>query len=187
MICLCLIPRISTSLWDFRLLMGNITVPSVTCSRILVEATLEITLSPVTFRTHLFIPVIFVKWTLELEPASLCTGRKSTGMGNLFKYLCRLWNKYILPATTSLIRIWVAGVELTDPRQLLEFVKKEEAEGGKFYCSLCLGFSNATRACVRNHVESKHFKGNFIYSCDLCLETFTTRTILNNHKSRKHK
>ena len=78
------LPRICASLWDLRL--GNITVPSVTCSRILVEATLEITLSRATFPTHLFIPVIFVKWPSELEPVSLCTGQKSTGMGSLFKY-----------------------------------------------------------------------------------------------------
>ena len=28
--------------------------------------------------------------------------------------------------------IWVVGLELTDPRQLLEYVKKDEAEGAGF-------------------------------------------------------
>ena len=169
--------------------MGNITVPSVTYSRIVVRATREITLNPATYQTPLFIPVIFAKWPSEPEPATVCTGQKSTEMGNFFNHVVVTQPDFeinFFSVVTSLI-IWVPGLELTDPRQLLEYVKKDESEGGKFYCTLCLGFSNATRGCVRNHVESKHFKGNFIYSCDLCLETFTTRTILNNHKSRKHK
>ena len=78
------------------------------------------------------------------------------------------------------------GLELTDPEQLFDFVKRDSSEG-RYYCSLCLTFSHVTKTCVRNHVESKHFDSSFLYSCDMCQESFSNKTSLNNHKSRKHK
>ena len=38
----------------------------------------------------------------------------------------------------------------------------------EFYCTLCSLFKHTKKANVRNHIESKHFKGLFMYKCDVC-------------------
>jgi hypothetical protein len=59
------------------------------------------------------------------------------------------------------------------PADLLQFVIPHaalEGEGGRlgFLCAICLQFKHVYKANVRNHVESKHFKGHFVYKCEIC-------------------
>jgi len=58
------------------------------------------------------------------------------------------------------------------PSDLLQFVLPHlfEDDSGKtgFVCGICFQFKHIWKANVRNHVESKHFKGQFVYKCDIC-------------------
>ena len=75
---------------------------------------------------------------------------------------------------------------ITDPEDFKKYLIKS-SQDGKYHCSICNEFSHIGRSQARDHVESKHFPGRFIYTCDICNETFTTKTNVNNHKTRKHK
>jgi len=79
-----------------------------------------------------------------------------------------------------------AGPDIQDPSDLLQFVRKDPSDQ-KFYCSLCENFSHKVISHARNHVESKHYPDFFTYSCDQCGDTFTTKTNLNAHRTRKHR
>ena len=81
---------------------------------------------------------------------------------------------------------FISGQSLQDPSDLLQFVRRDQADK-KFYCTLCENFSHIVKTHARNHVESKHYPNAFSYSCDQCEETFTTKTNLNAHRTRKHK
>ena len=111
------------------------------------------------------------------------------------------WNIKNLPKNTfNLVEYWnfppfdflirfpysIPGQPLQDPSDLLQFVRRDQAER-KFYCTLCENFSHIVKTHARNHVESKHYPNTFSYSCDQCEDTFTTKTNLNAHRSRKHK
>lgn len=65
---------------------------------------------------------------------------------------------------------FIPGVK--NPSDLLQFVLPHQFEddSGKsgFVCAICLQFKHIWKANVRNHVESKHFKGQFVYKCDIC-------------------
>ena len=74
----------------------------------------------------------------------------------------------------------------SDPDELYQFVKREGDTVGKFYCALCHRYSHVKRSNVRDHVESKHFQGSFLYHCDLCPETFSTKVSVQKHRHRKH-
>jgi len=78
------------------------------------------------------------------------------------------------------------GQSLQDPSELLQFVRKDSTDQ-KYHCTLCRNFSHKVISCTRNHVESKHYPNVFTYSCDQCEETFSTKTNLNTHRTRKHK
>jgi len=78
------------------------------------------------------------------------------------------------------------GQSVQDPSDLLQFVRRDPADQ-KFHCTLCGNFSHKVITCARNHVESKHYPNVFSYSCDQCEETFSTKTNLNAHRTRKHK
>lgn len=78
------------------------------------------------------------------------------------------------------------GYSFQDPSELLQFVWKDPADL-KFHCTLCDKFSHKNSSCVKNHVESQHFPNMFSYPCDKCEMTFTTKTTLNLHRTRKHK
>jgi len=75
---------------------------------------------------------------------------------------------------------------ITDPSQLLQFVRKDEKDG-RFYCTICEDYSHTTKHWTRNHIEAKHFPDNFVYKCDQCSEVFKNAIGLNNHRARKHK
>ena len=80
----------------------------------------------------------------------------------------------------------VLGQPLSDPEDLKKYLIKDH-DDGKYYCTICNAFSDVKITNAKNHVESKHFPGLFLYTCDVCNETFLTKTNLNNHKARKHR
>ena len=55
-----------------------------------------------------------------------------------------------------------------------------------YKCTLC-GKENRDRASARNHIESVHFPGHFIYNCDHCEKTFKSKDSLCKHVYRLHK
>ena len=77
------------------------------------------------------------------------------------------------------------GLVLTDPDDLYQYVKRHEG-AGKFYCDICNIVSHVKRSNVRNHVETKHFPTAFLYSCDFCEATFSSKTAMQTHKRGKH-
>jgi len=78
------------------------------------------------------------------------------------------------------------GYSFQDPSELLQFVQKDPSDL-KFHCTLCSKFSHKNSSCTKNHVESQHFPNMFNYPCDKCEMSFTTKTTLNLHRTRKHK
>jgi len=78
------------------------------------------------------------------------------------------------------------GYSFQDPSELLQFVRKDQSDL-KFHCTLCDKFSHKNSSCTKNHVESQHFPNMFSYPCDKCEMTFSTKTTLNLHRTRKHK
>jgi len=85
------------------------------------------------------------------------------------------------------------GISVTDPSDLLQFVVKDPTScvisdsRPKYVCSLCFKFSHQGKTNVRNHVESKHFPGQFVYDCDQCQMTFPSKSAVQLHRSRIHK
>jgi len=59
------------------------------------------------------------------------------------------------------------GEDLRKPEDLYKYVAPL-ANTTDFYCTLCSVFKHSKKANVRNHIESKHFKGVFLYQCDIC-------------------
>jgi len=78
------------------------------------------------------------------------------------------------------------GYMFQDPSELLQFVQKDPSDP-LYHCVLCTKFSHKTSYCVRNHVEAQHFPNMFVYPCDQCDLTFSTKSNFTMHRSRKHK
>ena len=81
------------------------------------------------------------------------------------------------------------GHSFQDPSELLQFVAKETSDLGKtkYVCTLCNKFSHLYRTNVRNHVESKHFPNVFSYECEHCGESFSSKSIVQQHRHKMHK
>jgi len=61
------------------------------------------------------------------------------------------------------------GEDLKNPEDLYKFVAPL-VNTNDFYCTICSIFKHPKKANVRNHIESKHYKGVFLYRCDICQE-----------------
>jgi len=72
------------------------------------------------------------------------------------------------------------------PGDLLQYTTKDLATG-KHICTLCTSFSHSAQANVRNHIESKHFPGTFVYTCQICGKQSPSHQGLLKHKSKWHK
>jgi len=72
------------------------------------------------------------------------------------------------------------------PSDLLQYTNKDPSTG-KHVCTLCSNFSHSSQANVRNHIESKHFPGTFVYTCQLCGKQSPSHQGLLKHKSKWHK
>eukprot|EP00092_Neocalanus_flemingeri_P095656 GFUD01121704.1.p1 GENE.GFUD01121704.1~~GFUD01121704.1.p1 ORF type:complete len:316 (+),score=78.46 GFUD01121704.1:62-1009(+) len=77
-------------------------------------------------------------------------------------------------------------VEGMQPSDLLQYTRKDLTTG-KHVCTLCSNFSHTYQANVRNHIESKHFPGTFVYTCQLCGKQSPSHQGLLKHKSKWHK
>ena len=109
----------------------------------------------------------------------------------LTKHLKRLFSQrnslasLILNTTFLLILVnwYISG---DDPADLLQYINKDQTTG-LHICSICSNFSHKSRSNVRNHIESKHFAGSFIYTCSICEKTCASHQSLLKHKSVFHK
>ena len=72
---------------------------------------------------------------------------------------------------------------------LVQYIRKTTNQLGlsMFECTLCDQAKNRQRNNVLNHVESVHFPGNFLYSCEYCQKEFVSKNARNVHISRNHK
>ena len=72
---------------------------------------------------------------------------------------------------------------------LIQYIRRTTCEGGQtvYECTLCDQAKNRQRNNVLNHVESVHFPGNFLYSCEYCQKEFVSKNARNVHISRNHK
>jgi len=77
------------------------------------------------------------------------------------------------------------GFGVGNPRDFEQFIVA--LEEGRYGCAICKEFTHKCKHNVKTHVEAKHFKGYFSYSCDICGATSTTMGALATHKSRHHK
>lgn len=78
--------------------------------------------------------------------------------------------------------------EFTNPDDLLQYVSPDAQDGKTSYiCSLCEKFRHKFRANVRNHVESQHFRGAFMYPCDICGMESQSKQELYSHKAAHNK
>jgi len=71
-----------------------------------------------------------------------------------------------------------------DPAMLMEYIKKD-SEAGMFVCQFC-GKANLQKNNIRKHIEGVHFKGHFIYKCEMCNKDFNGKHSLSVHLSRFH-
>merc|ERR1712096_70252 len=70
------------------------------------------------------------------------------------------------------------------PAMLMEYIKKD-SEAGMFVCQFC-GKANLQKNNIRKHIEGVHFKGHFIYKCEMCNKDFNGKHSLSVHLSRFH-
>ena len=79
----------------------------------------------------------------------------------------------------------MSGEDLRKPEDLYQYVAPL-ANSNDFYCTLCSVFKHSKKANVRNHIESKHFKGVFLYQCDICQDFKNSKQEMyvckSNHK-----
>ena len=68
---------------------------------------------------------------------------------------------------------------------LEEYIEKD-AESGLLICRSC-GKANRNKTNIKNHVESIHFAGQFVYNCQMCSKTFNGKNSLSVHMSVAHK
>jgi len=77
------------------------------------------------------------------------------------------------------------GEDLRKPEDLYQYVAPL-ANSNDFYCTLCSVFKHSKKANVRNHIESKHFKGVFLYQCEICQDFKNSKQEMyvckSNHK-----
>ena len=67
---------------------------------------------------------------------------------------------------------------------LMQFVRKEE---GRYACSICNIFSHKWKDNVKNHIESKHYKGVFVHTCAVCGELCQSKNQLQKHRAKYHR
>ena len=153
--------------------MENITAQFATFSRTWQARVLKTTSRPFTFHQAFHISVHCVHWHLTAKSNWIIIKPLNT-------------NKKWIPNFLLLCICLIFLDSITDPSQLLQFVRKDEKDG-RFYCTICEDYSHTTKHWTRNHIEAKHFPDNFVYKCDQCSEVFKNAIGLNNHRARKHK
>ena len=73
----------------------------------------------------------------------------------------------------------------TDRVVLEEYIEKN-SQTGMFICRSC-GKENKNKTNLKNHIESIHFPGQFVYYCRVCNNAFNGKNSLSVHMSVAHK
>ena len=82
------------------------------------------------------------------------------------------------------LRIYLFS-EISTFEDLLQFVERDYLNQ-RYYCTICTHFSHKWKANVKNHVESKHYNGQFVHTCADCGDTFNNRNTMQRHRSQVH-
>ena len=84
--------------------------------------------------------------------------------------------------------------EVKDWNDMKKFVVHMGKYGGfrRYKCSLCGKLSGGKKAGagpsdLLYHIESMHFRNVFTHTCSICHESFETKSILIQHRSKAHK
>ena len=112
---------------------------------------------------------------------------------NIIMLLINIWNKlfesdfvfFLFLQSLSNNNINFLGYDITNPEDFNQFIVVQDDEK-KFLCGICKSFAHKSRQNVRNHLESKHFKGYFSYTCDICGKVCGTNNSMQTHKSMFH-
>ena len=76
--------------------------------------------------------------------------------------------------------------EVKDWEDLRKFVINKYG-GRRYQCSLCGKLMDQSPATMLYHIESMHFRNVFTHTCNICHETFETKSILNQHRFKAHR
>ena len=68
-----------------------------------------------------------------------------------------------------------------------QYIEKidQEGAGRLFKCQIC-GKTTVDRSNLKRHVENIHLPNSFIYTCNLCGETFGKKFQWNYHMKKQH-
>ena len=101
--------------------------------------------------------------------------------------LKKKWNKLFVTDVVFFLQslsnnIYFVGCDITSPEDFNQFIVIQDDEK-KLVCGICKSFAHKSRQNVRNHLESKHLKGYFTYSCDICGKAMNTNNSMQTHMS----
>jgi len=82
-----------------------------------------------------------------------------------------------------------SGQTLQDPSELMQYVEQDKSDISRrrYVCTICKNFFHLSKSNVRNHVECKHFPDSFVYNCELCENSFSSKAALQQHKHKTHR
>jgi len=87
---------------------------------------------------------------------------------------------------TSMMDPNMAGADGNKDRVVLEEYIEKNSQTGMFICRSC-GKENKKKTNLKNHIESVHFPGQFVYYCRVCNNAFNGKNSLSVHMSVAHK
>ena len=68
---------------------------------------------------------------------------------------------------------------VTTPDDLRKYIVTDQT--GLSTCAICHNFSHRSKYDCQNHIESRHFPNSFLYNCQKCHKTVSTRKALVRH------
>lgn len=86
---------------------------------------------------------------------------------------------------TNIKRLKEEDLKRNDPTVLEGYINKDSVQG-YFICQKC-GTRKKQKRQIYHHLETKHFRGQYIYDCHLCDKTFNGRMTYSFHMSKFHK
>ena len=78
------------------------------------------------------------------------------------------------------------AMSMKSPDELFKFVSNNKGSPKSYSCIICNEFKVARKSHVRDHLESKHFKGVFSYLCQVCNKKLAGRNALAVHTTQQH-
>ena len=101
------------------------------------------------------------------------------------KHLVIFLSVYFKYNSTIVLTLGMVPSEHSDPSELMIYVMPSDDQS--HVCGICYLFKHASRNCVRNHVEAKHYPDSFLYTCHICGHNLKSKNCLNVHVSRNHR